>query len=175
MVHSIELIPDADIEAQLWRDWRLLAEAGLPSQLSVRSESNRPHVTVTVASSFGAGVDAALSEVFDLLPLPCVVGAPLLFGTSRFTVANLVVPSPQLLAFHAAVNRCCRPHAPDGLLDHAEPGRWTPHLTLARRVEPAQLAQVAPLIARRTELAGQFTGLRHWNGNQRVEHWLVAP
>ena len=76
------------------------------------------------------------------LPIRCVVGAPLLFGRSPFTLVRLVVPTPELLATQAEVHRLSLPHLIPGPADNTLPGRWTPHVTLARRVDATQLARV---------------------------------
>jgi hypothetical protein len=55
---------------------------------------------------------------------------------------------------------------PDGALANAEPGQWTPHVTLARRVAPDQLPQALPQLGH--EIRGRITGLRHWDGNAKV-------
>ena len=76
MVHSIELLFDADTEATLRRIWDDLSAADLPS----RTPAGRPHVTLAVAERIEPDVDALLRPVAQRLPLGCTVGAPLLFG-----------------------------------------------------------------------------------------------
>ena len=39
-----------------------------------------------------------------------MIGAPLLFGGPRFTVARLVVPSAELLSLHADAHEAALPH-----------------------------------------------------------------
>jgi hypothetical protein len=175
MAHSVELLFDADTDAALRRQWEALAELGLPSQAGIRSGTNRPHVTLTVAEHIDATADDTLRELAARLPLPCVIGAPLLFGTGRFTLARLIVPSAPLLALHADVHSRCLPHLSPAVLAHAGPGQWTPHTTLGRRIGADDVGPA--LTALRTssgDLAAQFTGLRRWDGDERVEHILIS-
>lgn len=171
MVHSVELLFDAETEAAVRRIWDDLADKGIRSLSGHRSPTNRPHVTVTVTGHMGDGVDEALRPVLDRLPLSCVLGAPMLFGAGpSVTLVRLVVPSVDLLALHAAVHKVCLPYMTEGALPHADPGQWTPHVTLARRV-PADLLPVAMAVPGVTEdIAATVTALRHWDGNAKIVH-----
>jgi 2'-5' RNA ligase len=166
MVHSIELLFDADTEATLRRIWDDLSAADLPS----RAPGGRPHVTLAVAERIEPDVDALLRPVALRLPLPCTVGAPVLFGQSNAVLARLIVPSAALLALHADVHRICAPHLLPGPLPHSLPDEWTAHVTLARRVEGAHVGPVLRLAGQSAEIRGTFAGLRRWDGSQRVEH-----
>lgn len=175
MAHSVELLFDVETEAALRRAWDALARAGLPSQARVTAPSNRPHVTLVVADSIAAAGDDELTALADLLPLDCVIGAPLLFGAGRFTLARLIVPSADLLDLQAQVHDICLPHMSPGPAPHTVPGRWTPHATLARRVDAAQLGGAVDVIPEfGTDVVGRFVALRRWDGDQRVEHHLIS-
>lgn len=175
MVHSVELLFDERTEAQVRRMWSALDDAGLPSQARHRSASNRPHVTVMVAEWLGAAVDGELAALPDALPLECTVGAPLVFGTGRLVLARLIVPTEALLALQRRVFEVCAPHLHE-MLPHAGPGRWTPHVTLGRRIRSADLpAALGALAELRGDMTGRFSGLRRWDGDARVEHRLVGP
>lgn len=163
MVHSIELVFDDDTESAIRRIWAELAAAGVPSQ----APASRPHVTLTVAQRIDPRADAALAPVLDRLPLDCTLGASLIFGRSHGVLARLVVPTVDLLGLHADVHRRCAPHLEPGPMANVLPGQWTPHVTLARRVGPAQLSR-AQRIAGRADIAGRFVGLRHWHGESRT-------
>ena len=65
MVHSIELLFDADTEATLRRIWDDLSAADLPSRIP----AGRPHVTLAVAERIEPDVDALLRPVAQRLPL----------------------------------------------------------------------------------------------------------
>ncbi|OPX11185.1 2'-5' RNA ligase family protein [Mycobacterium sp. AT1] len=168
MAHSVELLFDSDAEHAIRRQWAALVEAGLPSQAHHRSPTNRPHVTLTVAERIDAGVDVALRELAGRLPLPCRIGAPVVFGRKTLVLARLIVPDAGLLRVHESVDAICGPHMPSGPFPHARPGQWTPHVTLARRLAPADLG--AALDAVYAEAAdGTFAGLRRWDGDARVD------
>jgi 2'-5' RNA ligase superfamily len=171
MVHSIELLLDPDSDAAVRRIWTKLADAELPSQAANRSPSNRPHISLVVAERIDAGVDLLLRPIAQRLPIRCVVGAPLLFGGPRFTVARLVVPSAELLSLHADAHDACLPHLLPGPMAHTAPGAWTPHVTLCWRMDAAQLAKALTVVKKLThDIRGQFVGMRRWDGSQRVEH-----
>lgn len=170
MVHSIELLLDAESDKAIRCLWADLADAGLPSQLSNKSPSNRPHVSLVVAEHVDTHVDELLRPLARRLPIRCVIGAPVLFGDQVLTIARLVVPSAELLSLHADIHGVCRPYLSPGPMTHSAPGEWTPHVTLCRRTQPNQLARA--LTVMRTpirELAAEFVSMRHWNGDQHVE------
>jgi 2'-5' RNA ligase len=166
MVHSIELVFDADTEAAVRRIWDNLAAAGIPSQ----APAARPHVTLTVAERIAPDVDALLVSLARRLPLGCAVGASLLFGRSKAVLARLIVPTADLLAIHAEAHRLCHPHLLPEPMPNSLPGQWTPHVTLARRVGPAQLGRALRIAGRPPHLDGSFAGLRRWDGTKRAEH-----
>ncbi|BBX16697.1 hypothetical protein CRI77_03095 [Mycolicibacterium duvalii] len=171
MVHSVELLFDADTDAAVRQVWSDLAEAGIRSLAGHRSPTNRPHVTLTVAEHLDDTVDSALRPVLDRLPLPCVIGAPMLFGAGRaVTLVRLVVPSAPLLDLHAETHRLTVPHMPKGPLPHADPGHWTPHVTLARRVPADRLGTAVGLPRVNRDIRGTAVALRHWDGDAKVVH-----
>ena len=173
MAHSIELLFDAASEATITGIWQNLAAAGLPSLLSIRSGTNRPHVTLIAAQHISAAVDDALRALGPELPLPCVVGAPVVF--TRRTLARLVVPSAGLLSLHERVYRLCLPHTGGEPYSHCRPGHWTAHATLARRCTAADIGAAFALedAALGSDLPARLIGLRRWDGDNRVDHLLV--
>jgi hypothetical protein len=106
MVHSIELLLDTESDAAIRRIWADLADAGLPSQLSNTSPSNRPHVSVVVAEHIDTAVDDLLRPLARRLPIRCVIGSPVLFGGDAITIARLVVPSAESLSLHGESTKC---------------------------------------------------------------------
>jgi hypothetical protein len=170
MVHSVELVFDRDTEAGIRRIWDDLTDAGVRSLASSTSPSNRPHVTLAVAEHMDVAVNDALRPVLRTLPLPCVVGAPMLFGGGPFTLVRLVVPSAELLTLQADVHNLCLPYMSPAPLKHADPGDWTPHITLARRVPKDKLGTALSLRRMSRDRRGTAVALRHWDGNNRVEH-----
>jgi hypothetical protein len=162
------LVFDPDTEAAIRRIWDGLREAGIPSQ----APASRPHVTLTVANGIDLDVDALLVSLADRFPLPCAVGAPLLFGRGQVILTRLIVPTAQLLAVQSDVHRLCLPHLQPGPMANSVPGHWTGHVTLARRVAPARLGRAARIAGTPSEIAGSFAGLRRWDGNAKREYLI---
>lgn len=169
VVQTVELLLDEQLDASVREAWRELAEAGLPSLAGHTSPSNRPHVTLAVASQLPAELDEELATVARQLPLQLRLGGLLLFPHRRVVVARLVVPSAALLALHTAVQAvtaaCPAPAA------FQRPGAWTPHVTLARAVVPENLDDVVRALDL-TERSGLGTTLRRWDGDRREERWI---
>ncbi len=164
MVHSVELVFDRDTEAAVRRVWAGLADVGIHAQVP----GSRPHTTLMVAERIDAEVDAVLAALASRFPFPCRIGAPLLFGWSKAVLARLVVPSAQLMDVHAEVHRLCLPHLHPGPMANVVPGRWTPHVTMARRVDPDQVGRAWALLGQ--ELVGSVVGLRRWDGDEKLEY-----
>ncbi len=168
MVHSIELVFDSDTEAAVRRIWAELAGTGIGSQ----APASRPHVTLAVAESISAEVDELLRPVRTRLPLSALIGAPVLFGRSSAVFARVLVPTSELLALHAEVHRLSLPHLAPVPMANSLPGRWTAHVTLARRVDGVQLGRALRIAGRPSQIEGSFAGLRRWDGNERVEYLI---
>lgn len=166
MVHSIELVFDPDTETAVRHIWDSLREAGVPSQ----APASRPHVTLTVAQRIDADVDVLLAPLAAQFPVPCRIGAALVFGRSADLLARLIVPTAELLAMHAEVHRLALSRLAPSPMPHSGPGQWTPHVTLARRVGPAHVAKALRIAGKPSEIAGSFSGLRRWDGDKRLEH-----
>ncbi len=171
MVHSVELLFDEDADVAVRALWNALADVGIRSLAARTSPSNRPHVTLAVAEAMDDGVDESLRAALDRLPLACVLGAPAVFGGGRtLTLVRMIVPSAELVDLQAEVYRICRPHMAKGALGHATPGHWTPHVTLARRVAPGALPVALEQPAMFRDIRATAVRLRHWDGDNRVEH-----
>ncbi|OBI84282.1 2'-5' RNA ligase family protein [Mycobacterium sp. E740] len=168
MVHSVELVFDPDTEAAIRRIWDDLRDAGIRSQ----APASRPHVTLTVAERIDPSVDELLRSLTDRFPLPCRIGAPLVFGRTQLILTRLIVPTAELLALHADVYRLSLPHMQPGPMTNSAPGQWTGHTTFARRVQGNQLDRALRIAGRPSEITGSFVGLRRWDGNARIEHPL---
>jgi 2'-5' RNA ligase superfamily protein len=166
VVHSVELLFDPDTESAIRGVWQALSDAGLHSP----AQTSRPHVTMVVADEVGSDVDELLGPVVARLPIPCMVGAPMLFGRSTFVLVRLVVPSTELLSLQAEVLRVCTPYLTPGPAPNTLVGQWTPHVTLARRVDPSQLKRAFGIRRLGREIQGTVVGLRRWDGNDRVEY-----
>jgi hypothetical protein len=174
MAHSIELLLDDHSDAAIRTVWQRLEDAGLPSQLRVKSATNRPHVTLLAAERIAPDVDDELAQLQARFPLAVVVGAPLIFGGGKLTLARLVVASADLLALHRDIVELCLPHVPQEPYSHSAPGHWTPHVTLGRRFTPEQVAHALAIDGLSADIDARVVGLRRWDGDQRVEQVLIG-
>ena len=167
MVQSVELVLDVGLDAQVRDEWELLLAADLPSQARHTGASNAPHVTLGVADRIDAAAEEALEDVDYGAGLPLRLGGLLVFGGRTSVLSRAVVPTAQLLATHAAVHAAL--DEMPGRPDTTQPGLWTPHVTLARRLGPDELsAALAALAERPRELVGAIRGGRRWDSDSRT-------
>ncbi len=118
--------------------------------------------------SSAAGREALLAPL-AALPLPGRLGAPVVFGRGPFVLARLVIASARLLALHAGLAAALDPLA----TDLVAPGRWTPHVTLGRRLDAAQVAAALGLLGPEPgEVV--LVGARHWDSVARLDEPLPA-
>ena len=172
MTQSVELTLDDAADGAVRRLWSRLADAGLPTeQRTGSSSSHRPHITLFAGDAIAPEVDDALPEALSGLSLAVRLGGLLAFGPRRGAVVltRQVVPSRELLDLQAEVAARCSAD-PAG---HFGPGRWTPHVTLARRVPVAELGLVVQALGDLPELEGVSRGCRRWDSDRRVT-WELA-
>lgn len=153
---SIELLLDGDAEQTVRAEWDALAAAGLSSLAAHTAPSNRPHVTLMVRPEIP---DVPVAALARRLPLTAHLGAPIVFGAGdRRVLARAVIPSPELIAFHAALH-----DSVDAGEDaaHTRPGAWTPHVTLARRVRRDDLPTALGIVG--GEVPARAVALRRWD------------
>ncbi|MCW1959866.1 MAG: 2'-5' RNA ligase family protein [Mycobacterium sp.] len=179
MAHSIELLLDVDSDAAIRAMWQALDDAGLPSQVRVKSPTNRPHVTLLAAQRIAPEVDDVLRGLAGRFPVECVVGAPLVFGGTRHTLARLIVPSAELIALHEEVFRLSLPYLTGDPFPHCRPGHWTAHATLGRRLSAEEVGVAMAVLTEEhdgagNDLPGHAAGLRRWDSDERVDHLLVG-
>jgi len=169
MVQSVELVLDDDADSAVQGQWQRLRDAGLPSQALHTGASNRPHVTLAARGSMPDGVDGALARVVKPLPLPLVLGGLLCLPGRRCVLARLVVPSAALLRVQAEVQAVLDDTGAGWSAGgHFGPGRWTPHVTLARGLTGEQLATaVAVLSPSSPDLVATAPAVRRWDGDAR--------
>lgn len=165
---------DDDLDAIVRAQWAALLEADLPSQARHAGETNRPHVTLTVASSVLPYIETALKAALTgRLPVPVRLGGLLCFGprTGHYVLARAVVPNYRLLELQAICAELF-----DGLPGSgpfAVPGEWTPHVTLARSVPTEFLGAAIAALGENPEVAGVAVGVRRWDSDARTT-WAVA-
>jgi hypothetical protein len=194
-VRSIELTFDPAMEAAFRAEWAALESAGLPNLGRHQQTSNRPHLTLAAGPTlepsdallavFGsrdersviappvtappvaapsAAAPAGHDPTADALPVDLRVSGLLLFpaGPARFVLARPVVVTMPVLALHRAVHE----RAP-GAVDLTLPGRWTPHVTLARRLSRAQVAEALDVLVDEPP-EGSCVAARFWNGETKT-------
>jgi 2'-5' RNA ligase len=175
MAQSVELLFDPATEAALRDNWDRLADNGLPSSRHVRPDpDHRPHLTLYAADRIAAASDARLPELFGELDLTVRIGALMIFGPRRGQVilVRQVVASAELLALQQQTAGAC----------HADPrgqfgaGRWSPHVTLARRMPLDQLGAAVEVLGRSAaEMTGVVRHCRRWDGARRTVIWSTEP
>lgn len=175
-MQSVELLLDPGTDAAVRAEWRALEQAALPSLARHTGASNRPHVTLFVAPDGAQARVDALEAVADrLLPLPVTLGGLVLFPSrSGVVLARAVVVTAALLAAQRAVHDAVGDAAT--ALPVSLPDAWTPHVTLARRLTPPQVA-VALETLPVPVLAASAAALRLWDSATRRVHPLgpVSP
>jgi len=165
VVQSVEVLLDAHLEALVRREWEALVDAGVSRELRRGGDPAVPHITVGVAASIDAEVEAALREMDHRVGLELRLGGLLLLGGRSSVLVRVVVPSVPLLDFQTTVWNVLR--GCPGLPDTMAPGRWTPHVTLARRVGSSDLQKAVDLLGGRTSAEGSVAGMRRWDGDAR--------
>jgi hypothetical protein len=178
VAHSIELLLDDEAESAIKRQWRLLADAGLPSEHRTSqtgsSAHHRPHVTMLACEQIPVATALALGPMLsEALPLPVVIGAPMIFGTMKVGRPGLILvrqllASVELLQLQQRVLVAC----PEPLGENFAAGRWAPHVTIARRLRPDQIPAALQVLARSgssngtpRELPTRAVGCRYWQGD----------
>ena len=161
-VQSVEALLDSGSDGQVRAEWDALAAAGLPSQASQLGVSAAPHVTLSVAASVPDFVENRLRAVVKgHLPVHVRLGPLVVMGSRRFVLARLLVPGAQLLALQTAIAEAMVA-APD-VPDQVRPGRWTPHVTLARGLGSRQVGDALAVLGRTRPIDGQIESVRRWN------------
>ena len=173
MTQSVELLLDNAADAEIRSQWDRLGDAGLPTSRRVQpSPSHAPHVTLWAGDALDPDDDAALPGLFADLDLELVVGSVMLFGPRRggYVLVRAVVASAGLLDLQQQVVRTLRTPAYWGF----EAGRWSPHVTLARRVGTDQVGPcLAALAGSRPELPTRVRAVRRWDSDVR-RAWLLT-
>jgi hypothetical protein len=161
----VELLLDPRLEASVRHEWEALVDARVSRQLRRGGDPAVPHITVGVALSMPADVEKALQGIDHGGGLELRLGGLLLLGGRSSVLVRLVVPTVPLLELQAEVWNALR-DCP-GMPDNLAPGRWTPHVTLARRVSPSDLSTAVDVLGGRSSAEGSVAGMRRWDGDAR--------
>ena len=158
-MHALELLPDEAGCDVVRRDWQALRDAGLPSQLDHRGATNSPHVTVVAAPDLRAeDEERAVELLAPLLPAPARPGGVALLGGARVSLVRLV-DVPDALVRAVLDLR-------DEVADVQHSG-WLPHVTLARRLERADVPAALEAVGHRDGLLS-LTTLRRWDPDASI-------
>ena len=144
---------------------RRLLENGANSSFVHQLSDSSVSVEALLASPFIAG------DTSGPLPLPVDLGSLVVFGAPPrgLVLVRLVVVRAELLDLHARVHAALEPSEHDAR--HTTPGHWTPHVTLAHRMTPDQLARAIEVLdeAPTAPLDGaRLVAGRRWDGTAKV-------
>src|SRR5689334_243297 len=153
-MHALELLPDDAGCDVARRDWQLLRDAGLPSQLDHRGATNSPHVTVLAAPALDPDDERRAAElVAGLLPVQVRASGIALLGGTRVSVVR-VLDVPDELARAVLLLR-------SRVRDVQHLG-WLPHVTLARRMDRADVGRAVEVLGHEDAVLS-LTSLRRWD------------
>ncbi|RYP82473.1 2'-5' RNA ligase family protein [Nocardioides guangzhouensis] len=171
MVQALELTFDRRTDDAVRAQWDVLKDAGLPSLARHTGPTNRPHVTLDTREEVAADAERALTPIALRLPIELLIGAPLLFhARRRWVLARHIVVDRPLLELHAHAQAVLG----NGGSPLTSPGRWVPHLTLARGVFDDQLTEALKMVAVAPPITAIALRLRRWD-SEAGRAWDVEP
>ena len=156
MVAALELYFDPAATGHIRTLWTALDGAGVQSMRTLIGGRHRPHLSLISAPELDGPAIAAALAGFDPAPplrlsldfIGQFVGRVLWLGP---------VPTPQLLAHHAAVHERITAAGITGFAMY-RPGSWVPHVTLSMRVPHARMAGAIRLCMDFLPIAATLTG-----------------
>lgn len=172
MAQSVELALNPSADAALVAQWNRLAEAGVAKPpRSDPDGHHRPHVTLYAADAIPEAAESALPEIVAGIDLTVRVGAVMIFGprNGACILVRQVLASVELLELQHRIAVACEAD-PEGQFG---PGRWSPHVTLARRVASDQIGTAVSVLGSRGELDARIQRCRRWDGQRRTAWWLT--
>lgn len=163
-MRSVELTLDDVSDAAVRQDWLRLSDAGLPSLADHTGATNRPHVTLAAGERLETEEEALAESMAQVLPLRLEFSGLLLFGGrgGRFVLVRALVVSSELAGLHGEASRHLT-----GAVSTTLPGRWTPHVTLARRLSPSQVSTALDVVEA-TSPSATADACRLWDGQVKV-------
>jgi 2'-5' RNA ligase len=172
VAQSVELILDPSAEAALVAQCDRLAAARVAKpQRSDPDGHHRPHLTLYAADAIPEAAESALPEIVADLDMTVRVGAVMIFGPRNGVciLVRLVLASIELLELQHRIAVACEAD-PEGQFG---PGRWSPHITLARRIPSDDVGKAVSVLGSRGELDARIQRCRRWDGNRRTAWWLT--
>jgi len=169
----VELTLDPAAEAALIAQWDRLADAGVAKPpRSDPDGHHRPHITLYAADAISATAESVLPEIVAGIDLAVRVGAVMIFGPRNGTciLVRQVLASVELLELQHRIAVACEAD-PEGQFG---PGRWSPHVTLARQVASDQVGKAVSALGSRGELDAKIQRCRRWDGKRRTAWWLTG-
>jgi 2'-5' RNA ligase len=160
----VELLGDAGLDQAVRQAWRRLEQAGLASLARHRHPTNRPHLTLASAEQLPSAAAAAITDALGVLPVAVRLDGLHYLGGRTGVLAWAVDGGGALRELQARVWL-----ALDGAGRHPqhEPGAWTPHISLARRLPPDQAALAARVVGD-AAAAGTLSGARSYDSVTRT-------
>jgi 2'-5' RNA ligase len=145
-MRTVEVVGGAGLDVAVREIWGRLHAAGLPSLATHLHPTNRPHLTLATADEFPPDAGERIAAALTALPIVIHTDGLVFFGGAQAMAALRVAAHPELAEMQAAVWS-----ALDGAQRNPlhEPGRWVPHISVARRVRPEQHAALAGLVGAR--------------------------
>ena len=172
MAQSVELTLDPSAEAALVAQWDRLAGAGVAKpQRSDPAGNHRPHLTLYAADAIPEPAESELSAIVADIDLTVRVGAVMIFGPRNGTciLVRQVLASVELLQLQQRVALACEAD-PKGQFGA---GRWSPHVTLARRVLSDDVGKAVSVLGSHGEVDARIQRCRRWDGNRHTAWWLT--
>jgi 2'-5' RNA ligase len=163
-MRTVELLGDEELDQAVWAAWRRLDRAGFSSLAQHRHATNRPHLTLASAEQFPPAAATAIAGALPVLPVSVRLGGLHFFGGRAGVLAWAVDDDGALRELQAQVWS-----ALDGAgrQPQYEPGRWTPHMSLARRV-PTGHAVLAAHAVGEVAVGGALAGARSYDSATRT-------
>ena len=138
-----------------------------PARTTLRTSPSGP------GTGSAAAAEERLPPLFAGLDLELVIGGLLLFGPRRagYVLVRQVMVSTGLARLQQRVVEVCG----SGYGGQFRDGRWSPHITLARRVAPTRWARRSGLSpAAPAELTATVRRARRWDGDRKVAWSLTS-
>ncbi|RZS41172.1 2'-5' RNA ligase superfamily protein [Herbihabitans rhizosphaerae] len=141
MSHALQFHFDPEADQAVRQLWHRLEKAKISSLATTTHRRHHPHVTFAAATTIPAGARKSLRDNISRLAIPSLwlhsLGA---FSSPEPVLYLGAVVDAELLAVHSAVHDALAGKVKNPSAYHL-PGSWTPHIPLARNIEPAQLAK----------------------------------